>query len=89
MINFGESAISDLELHVIADEVGAANKVSEMVEALEMPEEAGGADKNPRQLLSRWQKEMGLMGIPARTYLMTQLLRIEMKDLHERFVHTY
>lgn len=81
-----EEKITDFEIGAIAQALDG-NKVTELVVALEMSEQAGGAEGNPRVLLSRWQKEMVLMGIPARPHLLMQLQRIGMKDLHAKLLH--
>jgi glycerate-2-kinase len=66
--------------------VGAANKVTELVEALEMTEQIRGDEMEVSCILTRWRREMESMGVPARTHLMIQLLKIKMEVLHDRYI---
>ena len=79
-----DSNICDLEIDIVAKEVQAAGKVSELTEVLEMTELTRGSGGDPRVILTRWKKEM--MGIPTRPHLLMQLRRIGLEDLHAKYV---
>jgi hypothetical protein len=65
--------------------VRAANTVTELVEALEIIQQAGHTEVQVSRILTRWQREMESMGVPTRAYLMIQLLKMKMDDLYDRY----
>lgn len=76
-----EAIILDFEVDAVAAGVEAADKMSELVEALEM---FGSKGIDASRLLVRWQNEMSSMSIPARPHLLIQLMRIGMEELHDK-----
>lgn len=76
--------IPDFEITAISEAVVAANQVSALVVALEMSEQVKGVSGDVRRVLSRWQKEMRMMGFPERPHLLMQVLRIGLRDFHEK-----
>ena len=82
----GETAeVSDLEITAIVEAVESANAVGDLVVALEMSEQVEGIGGDARRVLSRWQKEMRMMRIPARPHLLMQVLRIGLRSLHLKY----
>ena len=74
--------VPDFEIIAVSEAVESANLVSEFVAALEMSEQVEGVSGDVRRVLSRWQTEMRMMGIPQRPHLLMQVLRIGLRDLH-------
>ena len=72
---------SSAELEVIAMEVQKCEKVKELAEALEMSEHLEHINNDAKILLEQWQKEMDMMNIPARPYLLHHLSSIGIKDM--------
>ena len=73
--------ISSSELEVIAMEVLKCETVKELAEALEMSEHLPYIENDAMILLEKWQKEMEMMNIPARPYLLNHLSCIGIKDM--------
>ena len=62
-------------------EVQKCEKVKELAEALEMSEHLEYIDNNAKILLEQWQKEIDMMNVPARPYLLHHLSCIGIKDM--------
>ena len=73
--------ISSSELEAIAMEVQKCEKVKELAEALEMSEHLEYINNDAMILLEQWQKEMDMMNIPARAYLLHHLSCIGITDM--------
>ena len=73
--------ISSSELEAIAIEVQKCEKVKELAEALEMSEHLEYINNDAKELLEQWQKEMNMMNVPARPYLLHHLSCIGIKDM--------
>lgn len=64
----------------VADEVQKCNKVDELAEALEMPDNI----KDANVLLEQWQRQVVLTSSEARPHLIYHVARIGMQDLHTK-----
>ena len=70
--------MNDHEIEVIAAEVVGRNKIAELADALEMTVHLPLA---PSNIIKRWQKEMKMMNLSARHYLIHHLICIGMNEI--------
>ncbi len=73
-----ESDVHELEIEAVSTEIVKSNKITELANALEMTIHL---PLPPNDIIKRWQKEMNLMNLPSRHYLIHHLICIGLPEM--------